>query len=222
MHARAVGVEDARDLDLQPVLAAVVEEQGLGAALALVVAAARADRIDVAPVVLRLRMDLRIAVHLGGRGLKNPRLHPLGQAQHVDRAVHAGLGRLHRIELVVHRRGRAGQVVDLDRPRRRAGRSRRDGSPRNADCSADAGDVRACAPVKKLSTQSTSTASLSSRSQRCEPRKPAPPVTSTRRMIVPPFAGNVRRLRQRPSATALSASSAPKPSIVRVAQSMGS
>jgi hypothetical protein len=37
----------------------------------------------------------------------------LGQAQHVDGAVHAGLGGLHRVELVVDRRGRAGQVVDL-------------------------------------------------------------------------------------------------------------
>ena len=41
------------------------------------------------------------------------RLQPLGQPEHVDRAVHAGLGRLHRIELVVDRRGRAGEVVDL-------------------------------------------------------------------------------------------------------------
>jgi hypothetical protein len=37
----------------------------------------------------------------------------LGQPQHVDRAVHAGLGGLHRVVLVVDRRGRAGEVVDL-------------------------------------------------------------------------------------------------------------
>ena len=113
MHARAVGVEDARDLDAQLVLAVVVEEQRLGAALALVVAGARADRIDVAPVGLGLRMDRRVAVDLAGRGLEDPALQALGQAQHVDGAVHAGLGRLHRIVLVVDRRGRAGQVVDL-------------------------------------------------------------------------------------------------------------
>src|SRR5947199_6418792 len=34
-------------------------------------------------------------------------------------------------------------------------------------------------PVKKLSTHSTSSPSDSRRSQRCEPRKPAPPVTRT-------------------------------------------
>ena len=71
VHARAVGVEDARHLDAQLVLAVVVEEQRLGAALALVVAGARADRIDVAPVVLGLRVDRRVAVDLGGRGLED-------------------------------------------------------------------------------------------------------------------------------------------------------
>ena len=46
----------------------------------------------------------------------------LGQAQHVDRAVDAGLGGLHRVVLVVHGARRAGQVedaVDLDVERER-------------------------------------------------------------------------------------------------------
>ena len=113
VHARAVGVEDARNFDAQPVLAVVVEEQRLGAALAFVVAGAGADGVDAAPVVLGLRMHFRVAVHLAGRGLEDLRLHALGQAQHVDRAVHAGLGRLHRVVLVVDGARRAGQVVDL-------------------------------------------------------------------------------------------------------------
>ncbi len=40
-------------------------------------------------------------------------LRALGQAKHVDGAMDAGLGGLHRVVLVVHRRGRAGKVVDL-------------------------------------------------------------------------------------------------------------
>ena len=56
VHAGAVGVEDAGDLDTQLVLTAVVEEQGLGAAFAFVVAGAGADGVDVAPVVHRLGM----------------------------------------------------------------------------------------------------------------------------------------------------------------------
>jgi hypothetical protein len=40
VHARAVRIEDARDFDRHVVLTPVVEEQGFGAALALVVARA--------------------------------------------------------------------------------------------------------------------------------------------------------------------------------------
>ena len=58
-------------------------------------------------------MDGRIAVNFAGRRLKNPRLGAFGQAEHVDRAVNAGLGGLDRVELVVHRRRRTGQIVDL-------------------------------------------------------------------------------------------------------------
>ena len=38
VHARSISIEDAHNLDAQAVLAPVVEEQRLGAALALVVA----------------------------------------------------------------------------------------------------------------------------------------------------------------------------------------
>ena len=108
MHARPVGIEDPRDLDAQLVLAPIVEEQRLGAALAFVVAGARSDRIDVAPIILRLRMNMRVAVNLRRRRLQDLGLHALGQAQHIDGAVHADLRRLHRIELIVD--GVAGQA----------------------------------------------------------------------------------------------------------------
>ena len=94
-------------------LAAIVEEQRFGAALALVVAGARADRVDVAAVVLGLRMHSGIAVHLRSRSLQDLGLHPLGEAEHVDGADDADLGGLHRIELVVHGRGGTGEIVDL-------------------------------------------------------------------------------------------------------------
>ena len=58
-------------------------------------------------------MDVRIAVDFAGRGLEDLGFDALREPQHVDRAVHAGLERLHRIELIVNRRGRAGQIVDF-------------------------------------------------------------------------------------------------------------
>ena len=58
-------------------------------------------------------MDFRVAIDLRGRGLEDLGLHTLGQAKHVDGAMDAGLGRLHRIELVMDRRSGARQIVDL-------------------------------------------------------------------------------------------------------------
>jgi len=40
-------------------------------------------------------------------------LHAFGETQHVDGAVDAGLGRLYRVELVVNRRRRAGEIINL-------------------------------------------------------------------------------------------------------------
>ncbi len=113
MHARAVGVEDASDLDAQVVLTAVIEEQGFGAALALVIAGAGADGVDVAPVVLWLGVDGGVTINLAGGGLKDLGFDPFGQAEHVDGPMDAGLGGLDRVVLIMDGRGRAGQVVDL-------------------------------------------------------------------------------------------------------------
>src|SRR5690606_21305894 len=73
VHARSISVEDTHDLDLQLMLAPVVEEQRLGAALALVVAAANTNRIHSAPITFGLGMDFRIAVDLAGAGLEDAR-----------------------------------------------------------------------------------------------------------------------------------------------------
>src|SRR6056297_3200843 len=113
MHARPVCVEDPRHLDLEPVLPVVVEEEGFGAALALIVAGAWADGIDVAPVAFGLRVNFWIAVDFTGRSLEDLALETLGQAQHVDCAVDRSFRRLNRVVLVMHRRGWAGEIVDL-------------------------------------------------------------------------------------------------------------
>jgi hypothetical protein len=55
----------------------------------------------------------RIAVHFAGRGLKDAAAQALGEPQHVNGPLHAGLRRLHGVVLVVDGRGRASQIVDL-------------------------------------------------------------------------------------------------------------
>ena len=113
MHVGPVGIKDSGYLDAQPVLAMVIEEKRLGATFALVVTRSRSFRIDVAPIGLRLGVDLRVAIHLAGGCLENPRLDAFCQAQHVDGAVHTGLGGLYRVKLIMDGRRRAGQVVNL-------------------------------------------------------------------------------------------------------------
>ena len=58
-------------------------------------------------------MHARIAVDFRRRSLEDLGLHALGQSQHVDGAEHAGLGRLHRIALVMDGRRGTGQIVDF-------------------------------------------------------------------------------------------------------------
>ena len=58
-------------------------------------------------------VDRRVAVDLAGQRLKDLGLKALGEPQHVDRAEHARFRRLDWIALVVNRRGRAGEVIDL-------------------------------------------------------------------------------------------------------------
>ena len=55
----------------------------------------------------------RVAVDLGSRCLQNARAHALGQTEHVQRAHYISLHRLHRIVLIVNRRSRTGQVINL-------------------------------------------------------------------------------------------------------------
>ena len=84
-------------------LAVVGHRQRLGVALGLVVDAARADRVDVAPVGLGLRVHLRVAVDLAGRGEQEARALALRQAERVVRAVGADLERVQRQPQVVDR-----------------------------------------------------------------------------------------------------------------------
>jgi hypothetical protein len=57
MHARTVSIKDASYLDADTILPVIIEEKGLCAALALIIARADSYRVDVSPVVFLLRVD---------------------------------------------------------------------------------------------------------------------------------------------------------------------
>src|SRR5579885_60903 len=105
-HPRAVGVEDAHDARLDFVFAMVGHGQRLGEPLGLVVTAARADGVDVAPVFLGLWMDERVAINLGRGSQQEPRPFVFGQAERLVRAQRADLQRLNRKIQIVKRAGR--------------------------------------------------------------------------------------------------------------------
>jgi hypothetical protein len=109
-HARAIGIEDAHDARLQAVVAVVGHRHCLGKALGLVVDAARADGVDVAPVALRLRVHLRVAVDLRGGGEEVARTLVLGQTQCVVGSQRADLERRDGMLQVVVGAGRGSEV----------------------------------------------------------------------------------------------------------------
>ena len=111
-HARPVGVERAHDADVELVGAVVGHRHGLGEALGLVVHATRSDRVDVAPVVLGLGVDERVAVHLARRGEVVLRTLGSRQSQRVVRAEASDLQDLDGDLREVDRRGRAREVED--------------------------------------------------------------------------------------------------------------
>ena len=111
-HPRPVGVEDADDRGVDALLAVIGHRQRLGVALRLVVDTAGADRVDMAPVGLRLRMHLRITVDLARRGQQEARALELRQPERVMRPVRADLQGLQRQPQIVDRARRARQVID--------------------------------------------------------------------------------------------------------------
>jgi hypothetical protein len=113
MHTRSIGIENARDLDLETMLAVIIKEQCFGTAFPLIVTRTRPDRIDIAPVAFCLGVDRRISIYFARRGLKDATFEALGEPQHVDCAVYRRLGRLHWVVLILNWRRGASEIIDL-------------------------------------------------------------------------------------------------------------
>src|SRR5699024_11168967 len=82
-HPRSVAVEDPGDTHIGSVRAMVGHGERLGVTFGLVVDTAWADRVDVAPVTLALRMFSRVAVDLTGGNQDEPRPVLLHAVEHV-------------------------------------------------------------------------------------------------------------------------------------------
>ena len=180
---RAVGVEDAGDAHVDAVRAVHGHGEALGEPLGLVVDAARPGRVDVAPVGLDLGVHLGVAVDLARARHEEPGVVRSGQLEQAARALAADGQRVEGPGEVRRRRRRDGQVahgIDL-------------GPVRELHLLAHVADheaeLRSCpagaprspaSPVERSSRQTTESPRAIRRSHRCEPRKPAPPATTTR------------------------------------------
>ena len=96
-----------------PVRPVVGHGERLGETLRLVVAPAGSDRVDVAPVVLGLRMDQWIAITLAGRGEEKAAFFSRARPQGVVRPERPDLERLDRILEVVDRAGGRGEMKHI-------------------------------------------------------------------------------------------------------------
>jgi len=113
MHPGTVGVENPDHPDIDPVLAVIIEKEGLCATFSLIIARPYPDGIDISPVILLLRMDCRVAIDFAGGGLKDLGLDPLGNAQHVDSPHDVGLYGFDRVILIVDGGRGTGQIIYL-------------------------------------------------------------------------------------------------------------
>ncbi len=103
LHAGAVCVEYPGDPDIDGVLAMVLNEEGLGAPLAFIVACPPADGIYPSPVGFLLRVRFGIAVNLAGGRLQYPGIHAPGEPEEVYGAYNVCLDGLDGIGLVMNR-----------------------------------------------------------------------------------------------------------------------
>ena len=113
MHSRTISIENSYNAYVDFVHSVIIHEQRLGDALTLVVTSSRTNRIDVATIGFRLRVNFWIAVNFRRTRQQDSGTAALGHSQHVDRSQYAGLDRLDWIELVMTWGSGASHMIDL-------------------------------------------------------------------------------------------------------------
>lgn len=112
-HARTVGIENTNDVRVHAMVAVIGHGDGLRKALGFIVNPARPDGVHIAPVILGLRMDKRVAVALGSRGEDEGRAFVLCQTERIVRSERADFQGRNRDAQVIDRAGRAGEMPDI-------------------------------------------------------------------------------------------------------------
>ncbi len=83
-HPWSIGIENASDADVYAGFAVEIKKEGLSDTFAFVVAASRANGVDVSPVVFSLGVLEGIAVDFRSGGLEDASVDVSGEAEHVN------------------------------------------------------------------------------------------------------------------------------------------
>ena len=112
MHPRPVGIEDTHHPCVHVIFPEVVGDERFRNALPLVIAAADADRVHMAPIPLGLRMHEGIAVDFARRAVQKNRTVFPGEFKAKQNSLDRGERREDGTRLVMNGRRRTGQVVN--------------------------------------------------------------------------------------------------------------
>ena len=178
-HPGAVRIEDARDADVEVVFVAIGADERLAIPFRFVVTRPGTVGVDVTAVVFRLGIEFGVAVHLAGRCEEVLGVFLLSDAEGLVGAQRADLERL---DGLVPVEDRGGETREVDHPVKIAGHvdELRDVVFAEREAVVVEHVVRlSVRPVTRFSIATTSWPSAMRASHRCEPMKPAPPVTRT-------------------------------------------
>src|SRR5881409_1418518 len=109
-HAWSIRIKNTDDARIQPVIAMVGHRHRLAEAFGFIIDAARTDRVDIAPIRFRLRVDQRVAIHFRRAGQQKAGILGFRQAQRFVRPQRTDLQGRDRKFKIVLRTGRRSEM----------------------------------------------------------------------------------------------------------------
>ena len=111
-HIGPVGIEDTHQAGIDSAESGKIRAERLPDPFTFIIARTHPDGVDVAEIILGLRMHERIAIDFRSRGLQNFRPIPFRIFEGMERAEESDFCRVNRVALVIRRRSRTSQIAD--------------------------------------------------------------------------------------------------------------
>ena len=124
-HPRPIRVENSHDMRVDAEVAVIRHRHRFAKPLCFVINSARPDRVDVAPIALRLRRNIRVAITFACRRDKKLRFLRPRQIERVLRSHRTHPHRLDRKFQIIEQGSRAMQNAKRNRPRHQSKSARK-------------------------------------------------------------------------------------------------